>query len=111
MSKSDLERAFAFQVRAAGLPEPEREVRFHPTRRWRLDFTWREQMIALEIEGGTHVRGRHTRGKGFEKDCEKYAEAALLGWTVIRVTGEMVQDGRAIGYVERALGKQADGTL
>ena len=62
------------------------EFRFHPARRWRFDFAnpgaaWR---LAVEIEGGIFSRGRHTRGAGFLRDCEKYNTAALHGWTVLR---------------------------
>ena len=102
---SHLEGTFAFQIKAAGLPEPEREYRFHPVRRWRFDFAWRQQMVAVEIEGGIwNSRGRHVRGRGFTADCEKYAEAALLGWTVMRFTGQQIESGYALDCVERALG-------
>ena len=39
----------------------------------------------------------------FVKQVEKYNEAACAGWTVLRVTGSMVHDGRALEYVRRAL--------
>ncbi len=100
---SDLETALAFQIRAAGLPTPEREHKFHPVRKWRFDFAWPLQMLAVEVEGGTWSRGRHTRPQGFEEDCIKYNECILLGWRVIRVTGDMIEDGRALQYVEALL--------
>lgn len=93
----------AFQIKAARLPVPEREHRFHPKRKWRLDFAWPDHGWALEVEGGTWVKGAHTRGKKFEMDCNKYAEAALAGWRVLRVTTDMVRRGEALAYVERAL--------
>ena len=71
---------------------------------WRFDMAWPRLMLAVEVEGGIWARGRHVRGKGFEADCEKYNEAALAGWRVLRVTGAMVQDGRALQYVERGIG-------
>jgi len=76
-----------------------REYRFHPVRRWRFDFAF-EGKIAAEIEGGTYSRGRHTRGSGFIKDCEKYNTAAAMGWRVFRFPGEMVKDGSAIAFLE-----------
>jgi len=79
------------------------EFRFHPERRWRFDYAWPDKMIALEIEGGTWTGGRHTRGKGYESDCEKYSEAAILGWKVIRATTGMVKDGRALELLEKAM--------
>lgn len=101
------EQALAAEVVAMGLPRPQREWRFHPVRKWRFDLAWPERLLAVEVEGGGFVQGRHTRGAGMEGDCVKYNEAALLGWTVIRVTPGMVRSGQAIKYVWRALGGAA----
>ena len=60
-------------------------------------------MIALEQEGGAWVKGRHTRGSGFVKDCEKYGEAFALGWTVVRATPQMIDNGIAIEWIQRRL--------
>ena len=100
---SDAEEALMFHFRAAGVPLPSREYAFTEKRRWRFDFAWPARKLAVEIEGGIFSGGRHTRGSGFEKDCEKYAEAVLAGWRVLRVTTAMVTDGRALALVERAL--------
>jgi very-short-patch-repair endonuclease len=100
---SSLEAQLATQIMLAGLPPPEVEYRFAPPRRWRFDFAWIDQKLAVEVEGGTWSRGRHTRGGGFAADCEKYNEAALLGWVVLRFTAEMVTSGEALGLIERAL--------
>lgn len=93
------------QLRAAGLPEPEAEYVFAPPRKWRFDYCWPDPAVrlAVEVEGGTRSGGRHVRPQGYEDDCEKYNEAALLGWRVIRVTTGMVQSGEALALVERAL--------
>lgn len=100
---SDLEDAMAFQIRVVRLPKPAREYRFHPERRWRFDFAWPQRKVALEVEGGTRTGGRHVRGDGFAADCEKYNTAAIMGWRVLRVTGEMVHDGTAINTLEKLL--------
>jgi very-short-patch-repair endonuclease len=97
------------QLRMAGLPDPVEEYRFAPPRRWRFDLAWPERMLAVEVEGGVWVGGRHTRPAGYEKDCEKYSEAAVLGWRVIRVTTQMVKDGRALALIERALTQEVKG--
>lgn len=67
-----------------GLPDPVFEHTFHPTRKWRFDIAWPEFKIALEIEGGVFKGGGHTSIKGFLKDIEKYNEAQMLGWHVMR---------------------------
>ena len=106
MSKSDLEEALALQIRLAQLPEPEREFMFAfeaTGRRWRFDFCWLPQLVAVEVEGGVWSRGRHVRGGGFTEDCVKHNIAALLGWTVLRVTAEHIESGEALGWIEEAL--------
>lgn len=97
--KSELEQAFLFYVDALGLPKPDQEWRFHPDRRWRFDFAWPDRMVAVECEGGIWSGGRHVRGGGFEKDCQKYNAAAALGWTVLRVTAGML-DKDALGFLD-----------
>ena len=103
MTESHLEQRLACQIRVAGLPLPETEHRFHVERRWRFDFAWPEFWLAVEVEGGTRSQGRHTRHAGFEGDCEKYNAAALAGWRVLRFTGSMVRDGRALACIEEAM--------
>jgi hypothetical protein len=100
---SELEESLLWAAYADGLPEPEREVRFHPTRRWRFDQAWLEYKVACEVEGGTWAGGRHVTGSGFERDCSKYNEAAILGWLVIRVTGKHIANGKALVWIRRAL--------
>lgn len=99
---------FGAIISAVGLPPPIREYRFAPPRRWRFDYCWPDRRIALEIEGGTWNGGRHVRGKGYERDCQKYNAATLAGWTVLRVTTPMVRDGRALALLEQALSPAGD---
>lgn len=111
--ETDLERTLQFQMRAAGVPEPEWGFRWHPTRQWRADAAWPEQRLLLEVEGGVTPyrdrrtgemrQGRHNTILGYEGDCEKYSEAAIQGFRVIRATRRMVDDLRALALVERAL--------
>ena len=107
-ASSMLELIFLSQCRYAKIQDPAREVKFHPDRKWRLDFAFVHpknsgRLIAMEIEGGAYSGGRHTRGAGFTADIEKYNEAALLGWTIFRATGEHVKSGQALQWIERAL--------
>lgn len=97
--------AFDRQCAVAQLPAPTAEYRFHPRRRWRFDFAWIDRRLALEVNGGAWLPagGRHTRGSGFRGDCEKFSEAAILGWRVLHVLPEHIADGRALTLVARAL--------
>ena len=98
---SALEDTFAMQLKAVGIPF-EREVGFHPTRKWRFDFVFGGK-VAMEIDGGTWVSGRHSRGTGSMRDAEKQNAANDLGWTVYRATTDMVRNGTALQTIERAL--------
>ena len=80
------------------------EYSFHPTRKWMFDYAWPELKIALEIEGGIWKGGRHVRGKGYENDCEKYSEAAVLGWRIIRCTPAQCKNGMMYDLLDRAMG-------
>ena len=82
---SRLEGRFELLWRAHGGPELEKEFRFHPVRKWRADFAHLPSRTLIEIEGGIYVNGRHNRGAGFAADLEKYLEAALAGWRVVRL--------------------------
>lgn len=84
---SELAWTFEMLCRGLGL-EFEKEHRFHPTRRWRFDYADVENKIAIEIEGGIWVRGRHNRAKGFRNDTIKYNQATVLGWRVLRYCSE-----------------------
>lgn len=68
-----------------------REYRFHPVRRWRFDFAWPAEKLAVEIEG----RGRHQTFVGFRNDCEKYNAALQLGWRVLRFPASDVKPSKS----------------
>jgi hypothetical protein len=89
---SRLEARFALYWRGLGGPELEREYFFHPERRWRADFAHIGSRTLIEIEGGVFVNGggRHNRAAGFIADAEKYLEAFLAGWSVVRLTASQL---------------------
>jgi len=91
---------------AVGLPMPVKEYRFHPKRRWRFDYAWPEYKVAIEIEGGAWIYGRHTRAKGFVNDMEKYNEAVLLGWRVLRYTPEQIKAGKWVDNLAKLMYSQ-----
>ena len=92
------EEAFALHCRAERL-QVEREYCFHSERKWRFDFAFPSEKIAVEIEGGVFKYGGHSRGKGYEKDCEKYNSAVIMGWRVLRYSTDMVLAGTAINDI------------
>lgn len=86
---------------------PEPEFKFHDTRKWRFDFAFPNEKVAVEVEGGTWVSGRHNRGDGFVRDTEKYNAAAVLGWCVLRFTDKAINSGEAINLIREALESRA----
>ena len=84
---SPLEREFETHWKRLGGPALEREYVFAPPRKWRFDFAHPQTRVAVECEGGVFTRGRHTRGMGFVRDCEKTNTAARLGWLIHRIPG------------------------
>ena len=82
-------------------PALTKEVKFHPSRRWRFDYASDCAMGAIELNGGVFVGGRHSRGMGQVKDAEKMREATYLGWNVITFTTRCLtfeNIGRAVAW-------------
>lgn len=105
MRTSELEEEYLYQIKLAGLPEPVREYLGVPDRRFRIDFAWPDRIpqIAVEIHGGIWSGGRHVRGKGFEKDCEKRTLLNLGGWMLLEFTARDVKGGDALLNTDRAI--------
>lgn len=100
---SDLEERFAYQLKVAGISGWIREAMLCKPRKWRWDFAWPSRGLAVEIDGGGWVYGRHNRPQGQKKDNEKHNAAVEQGWRVLRYTAEQVDDGSALAQVERCL--------
>ena len=79
------------------------EHRFDSSRRWRFDFAALSVSVAIEVEGGAFTRGRHTRGRGFIADMEKYNRATVLGWRVLRYTPDQMTAGAFVSDVQALL--------
>ncbi len=85
----------------------EREFQFNPNRKWKADF--RIDDVLVEVDGGNRMAvrtktgavaiGRHSQ----DKDYEKLASAAILGWRVIRVTPRQVKSGQALDWILEAI--------
>lgn len=73
--------------RECGLPAPQFEFRFHPVRKWQFDLAFPRSLnpVAIEVQGGIWIGGRHNRGAALKKEWEKLNTAASLGWRIIYV--------------------------
>jgi len=63
-------------------------------RKWKFDFVLKpiKRKIAIEINGGIWIKGKHTYGQSYIKDLEKLNQAQLLGWKVLQYTPENLTD-------------------
>ncbi|WP_068181425.1 DUF559 domain-containing protein [Mycobacterium sp. UM_CSW] len=82
----------------AGLPKPETQIEF-PNLRIRVDMGWREWKVAVEYDGIQHFADRYQRSW----DIERIAMLEAAGWTVVRVSAEMLSRPKAL--VERVKNK------
>ena len=78
----------------AGLPKPETQIEFRDLR-IRVDMGWRAWKVAVEYDGIQHFEDRNQRSW----DIERLALLEAAGWTVIRVSAEMLS--RPAVIVER----------
>ena len=96
---------FITDMQDQGLPEPETEYRFDAVRKWRFDFAWPADFVAVEVQGGIYTGGRECAVRELSRDMEKINAAQLLGWIVLLATprqlatlqfAELVRDAVAI---------------
>jgi very-short-patch-repair endonuclease len=73
----------------------------HLGRRWRFDFAFPDLRLAVEVEGGEWVQGRHQRPAGFREDCDKYNAAAEAGWRVVRYVPSQIRTCEAVNQIQR----------
>ena len=77
-------------------------------RKYKCDFYLPDYNTIIEIEGGQWIGGRHTRGKGFQNDIEKYNKITLAGFKVLRLTTNHFQkigvnQFACVGYAAKLL--------
>lgn len=101
--ESQLELLLLNRIEQAGLPVGEAGQRIIPGRQFAYDRVWRDQRVCVEVQGATFVRGGHSTGTGIERDCEKACLAAVHGWRYLPLTKHMIEDGRAVDLIGRAL--------
>lgn len=83
-----------------------KEHQFHDKRKWKFDFAHIESKTAIEKEGGAWTNGRHTRGKGFIEDMEKYNMAIVAGWVVLRFTPQQMNESKTFELIKMVIEKR-----
>jgi hypothetical protein len=82
----------------AGLPRPETQIEFRDLH-IRVDMGWREWKVAVEYDGVHHWTDRRQRAW----DLERIAQLEAAGWSVVRVSADMMKRPEII--VERVAAK------
>lgn len=102
---SKLEELFKLQLRAHKLDSLfVRECLFHPTRKWRFDFSCESMRIAVELQGGVFgKKSGHNSGVGIRSGMEKLNEAQRLGWRVYQFYVDEVKSGQAVLYIKAVI--------
>ena len=81
---------FIALLKQQGLPDPEAEHKFLDNRRFKFDYAYPEVKLAIEVEGGVWIKGRHNRASGYIKDMEKYNLANENLWHILRYTPQQL---------------------
>ena len=95
--------AFTLLLRQRIGVECVKEYRFHPTRKWRFDYAFPSIRVAIEIDGGVWINGRHNRPSGFLGDMEKFNAAATLGWVVLKFTPQEQYTKKALDLITETI--------
>ena len=108
LTESALEEAFLAIVRRAGLQDPEVNtwITLPDGTPARIDFLWREQRLAVEIDGHPFHRTRQSR----ERDARRDQLVRLAGYEPLRFTGRQVaREEEWVARTMLALACRADG--
>ena len=89
ITRRELEARFATILAATDLPRPQRNVDLAIGGRFfEVDCLWREQRLAVELDG----RATHGTARAFEGDREKDRLLLVEGWNMVRITWRQLRD-------------------
>ncbi len=93
---SKAEECLADALDAQPLPgwDLTREYPFDRARRWKFDFAFPSQKLAIEVDGRYH-----RTFKGQRSDSEKFNESVRQGWRTLRLPADRVTPAKAAEFV------------
>lgn len=105
---SHLEEALFIKLITMGeeidLCRPGRNCRYLQPTAFEFDFSWTSLKIAIEVQGGLHLRrGGHTSHAGIRRDQYKLALAQSKGWILLQFPPEVCTDAATWRIWERML--------
>lgn len=101
----ELADMLAWQVGILGHKDAIREAKLIPARKFRFDLAYEKQKLAVEVNGGNWIGGRHINPKSIESEYEKINLAAQNGWYVQIYTPKQVKDWSAAEQIKQFLDK------
>ena len=102
--RTEVEDLMCRQLRDAYINGFQRNCPFIKGRRFRADFWFPLERLALEVDGGVFLpRGGHTTGTGYTSDRERDVEALLQGILTVRYTTAQVKSGYALETFAKVL--------
>ncbi|MCW2686952.1 MAG: hypothetical protein JWR37_1842 [Mycobacterium sp.] len=92
---------------SSGLPPPRTQIEIFDAYGnfvARLDMGWEEFRVGVEFDGAQHWTDAAQRSR----DIDRLAELEALGWTIVRVSAEMLRDrpGTVVARVRAALSRR-----
>jgi hypothetical protein len=93
VNKNKHEGAFLkyWELMFPNLPQPKRDYKHIPGRRFALDMAWPALKIGAELHGGGG-RSRHASVEGMAADCEKNNLGIVHGWRVLTFNVVQLKD-------------------
>jgi hypothetical protein len=89
VTREELEARFAAVLADTDLPRPQRNIDLAAGGRiFEVDCLWREQRLAVELDG----RATHGTDRAFEGDREKDRLLLVDGWRMVRITWRQLRD-------------------
>jgi hypothetical protein len=94
-AESPYESLTRLMLVAAGLPAPQTQLRVLDEFGFvvaYVDMGWPEYRVAVEFDGAQHWSNARQRSR----DIERLAELEALGWTIIRVSSDMLRTSAVV---------------
>lgn len=88
------------------LPMPAIEYPFAAVmgRKWRFDFVFLKERLAIEVQGGLFSGGRHVRGAALVAEYAKLNAAAELGYRCLFIQPRELCTLETVNLIKRCLG-------
>lgn len=99
-------KVFRAWCQTHGLPRPVEEYVGIPGRRFRFDWAWPDRKVAVEVQGGIWIGGKHGRGSGIVRDHAKMNWSQVHGWRVLQAQPRDLMTATMADWLQTLLVKE-----